>query len=313
MGKKVTTVLHQVVADFSNLSGHLGWKKTSLKVSIYNIILQVFLKFLVSSSEKVVVLEGMIKERLVEMVGFEDKIEVIPHGIYRQTEVPSQITARKSLNIKRNELVLLYFGYLTWYKGVDFLIKSLADVREIKGRKIRLIVAGGDSVTQKTKTHYRQFADSVYKLAKNCSQITITGFVPEKKIATYFSASDLVILPYRAMISSSGPLSFAAGFNKPCILSDQLEGYLKSPDFYDALQASGLEKKDLFFALSKEKLIEKIESVITPKKIASLLQFASLLNEKRDFRSLASKYAKVINHNPQELASFMPSVVSLTQ
>lgn len=311
--KRTTVVLHQVVDDFSLLAGHLGWKKSSVKIAIYNIILRVFLSLLAFSANNIVVLEGMIKNRLVKMIGFEEKINVIPHGIDKQMVITSKKSAREQLNIKNNEFILLYFGYLTWYKGVDFLIKALSLQKEIRGKKIRLIVAGGDSVTLKEKPHYRKFVDLVYSLAKRASHINITGFIPEAKIAKYFSAADLVVLPYRTMMSSSGPLSLAASFNKPFLLSSPLKGYFESVDFYESLKEAKLVRNDLLFALDKNKLVAKIESVMNLKKLTSLSRFASLLAQKRDFRALAPKYAQVIDHNHKELLSLNPAKAFLDQ
>ncbi len=312
MGKNTVLVLHQVLSDLSLLTGHLGWKKTSIKVSIYNKILQIFLFMLILPVNKVVVLEELLKKRLVSMVGFKEKIHVIPHGIDRGFKSPSKKIARNKLNIKEKEFVLLYFGYLTWYKGVDFLIKTLASQKgTIGGRKIRLIIAGGESVTQKTKIHYKKFVDYIYTLTNHSPEITITGFVPEQSIPLYFSAADLVVLPYRVFMSSSGPLSFAATFNKPFIISSSLKGYFESSDFINCLKESGLRKEDIMFALDKRKFIEKLKVTMEPKRLSSLSTFSQLLAKRRDFRFLAPAYAKLFYGKRQKLLAPIFTPVTL--
>lgn len=312
IGKDTVLVLHQVPSDLSLLTGHLGWEKTSIKVSIYNKIVQIFLFMLILSVNKVVVLEEMFKKRLVAMIGFKEKIHVIPHGIDRGINLPSRKLARSKLNIKTKEFVLLYFGYLTWYKGVDFLIQALASQKgTIGGKKIRLIVAGGESMTQKTKIHYRKFVDYIYALTNHSPQITITGFVPEQDIPQYFSAADLVVLPYRVFMSSSGPLSFAAAFNKPFIISSALEGYFESPDFSNCLKESGLRKEDIMFALKEKRFTEKLKFVMEPGRLSSLSTFSQLLAKRRDFRFLAPVYAKLFNNNRQKLLSPIFTPVTL--
>lgn len=312
--KNTVLVLHQVLSDLSLLTGHLGWKKTSIKVSIYNKIVQTFLFMLVLPVNQVVVLEEMFKKRLVAMVGFKEKIHVIPHGIDRRINLPFRKIARSKLNIKKNEFVLLYFGYLTWYKGVDFLIKTLASHKgTIGGRKIRLIVAGGESMTQKTKIHYHKFVDYIYALTNHSPQITITGFVPEQDIPQYFSAADLSVLPYRVFMSSSGPLSFAAAFNKPFIISSALEGYFESADFINCLKESGLRKEDIMFDLNEAKFIQKLKVVMEPGRLSSLSKFSQFLAKKRDFRFLAPAYAKLFNSNRQKLLSPIFTPVTLLQ
>lgn len=301
-GKSTILVLHQVLADLSLLTGHLGWKKTSIKVSIYNRLLQFFLFLLILPVKKVIVLEEMLKKRLVAMIGFEKKIVVIPHGIDKWLKLPSGKIARNKLNIQKNEFVLLYFGYLAWYKGVDFLIKAIAGHKgTIAGKKIRLIIAGGESVTQKTKIHYRKFIDYIDALTNHSTQITITGFVPEQDISRYFSAADLVVLPYRVFMSSSGPLSLTATFNKPFIISSALEGYFESQDFLNCLKESSLKKEDLMFDLNDAKFIQKLKVVMEPKRLSSLSMFSKLLAQKRGFNSLAPVYADLLNNNRQKI------------
>ena len=46
-----------------------------------------------------------------------------------------------------------------------------------------------------------------------------TPAIPESAIATYYSASDVSIYPYTTALSSSGPMSFAIGFEKPFLVS----------------------------------------------------------------------------------------------
>lgn len=301
-GKSTVLVLHQVLDNLSLLTGHLGWKKNSIKVSIYNKLLQFFLFLLILPVKKVVVLEEMLKKRLIAMIGFEKKIVVIPHGIDEWLNLPSGKIARSKINIQKNEFVLLYFGYLTWYKGVDFLIKTIAGQEGIiAGKKIRLIIAGGESVTQKTKIHYKEFVNSIYGLAKSSTQITITGFVPEQDISQYFSAADLVVLPYRVFMSSSGALSFTTAFNKPFIISSALEGYFESQDFLSCLKESGLKKENLMFDLNEAKFIQKLKVVIEPKRLSSLSMFSKLLAQKRGFSSLIPVYANLLNSSRQKI------------
>lgn len=296
LGKETSLVIHQVVSDLSVLTGHLGWEKHSIKTSIYNKLLQIFLFILMAPVKNIIVLEEIFKQRLASMIGLKNKIYVIPHGIDRELRLPKVKT-------NKNEFVLLYFGYLTWYKGVDFLIKTISEHQQINGKKIRLIIAGGESVTQKTKSHYRRFVEDIYALSDS-PNIEITGFVSEKQIPKFFAQADLVILPYRVFMSSSGPLSFASAFGKPFILSTPLKDYFKSSDFSDSLNEANLQEEDIIFDLEPKKLIEKIRFAMDQDKLSALSKFSALLAEKRDFYSLSSSYARILSDNPKP--SFSP-------
>ena len=117
------------------------------------------------------------------------------------------------------------FGYLSHYKGTDLLVKAFHKPLKINGKKVKLILAGGESPTQGQKYHYQHFYKNLYQSISDNENIIHTGFVPQEKIKHVFSSSDLVIFPYRAFMSASGPISLALSFNKPIIVSNQLENY----------------------------------------------------------------------------------------
>src|SRR3989344_2458461 len=192
--------------------------------------------------------------------------------------------ARKLLGIE-DEIIILYFGYLTWYKGVDFLIRTFIGKKRLNGKKIKLIIAGGPSFTQEKKPHYKKFITTIQNMMKKApSNVKFTGFVEEKDIPLYFSASDLVVLPYRAFISSSGPLSFALAFNKPFLLSEALGDILHSRDI--------------------EESIKKIRLSLERRQYKKLKELSTLLANKRSFKKLAASYDKVLTTEPVKTKRF---------
>lgn len=291
--KNITLVLHQVVSNLKDLTGHLGWKNKGIKIKLFNFGLKAFFWMLVFPSQKVIVLEEILKERLIRIVGMRQKIVFIPHGVDQSLPIISKEEARLKLGLKKHEPILLYFGYLTWYKGVDFLVKTFTKNEiKVKDRRIRLIIAGGESATQKTKPHYQKFVKKVYALVKKSKMIRITGFVEEKELPLYFAAADLIVLPYRIFMSSSGPLSLCLGFSKPFIMSYALKGYFSSPDFAASFSKTGLKKDDLLFAFQNQKLATKIKPAFKNK--TRLTNFSADLAKKRDFSILATSYVKAI-------------------
>lgn len=231
-------------------------------------------------SEKTIVLEEEFKNRLLKISSQIDKIIVIPHGVDTNLKIIDQKLAKKKLKIE-NKPTVLFFGYLTWYKGADLMIEIAK-----ANKKLNFFIAGGPSFTQKNKLHYQKYLKKFAILPKN---LKITGFVKERQIPLYFSASDLVILPYRSMISSSGPLSLAFSFEKPVIISNKLKPYLKSKDFNNNFQKTQLEEKNLFRNFEKNKKIS-----LNNKLIAQLIQFSKLMKVSRDYKKISKKYLNTL-------------------
>lgn len=296
IGKDITMVVHQVLFDLKKISGHIGLSKNNPKTTLLNIALKLFYKALTMPTRNIVVLEDEFKKRLELLIG-KGKINVIPHGVDFNIENKNLETTRikKELGIKKNDFVILYFGYLTWYKGVDFLIKALKNTHTLNGRRIKLVVAGGPSFTQEKKAHYQKFLNKVNAEAKKSKNTIITGFVNEKDITPIFKASDLVVLPYRTFMSSSGPLSLALSHEKPFILSKKLELFLKSNDVNNAMKNSGITTKDLLFDLDSKSLVLAIKNASTTKTHQKMIKFSKALGQERSFLKLAKSYNKIIS------------------
>lgn len=288
-GKNITLVMHQVLENIKELSGHIGISKANRKMAILNLSLRFFYKFLTLPAKKIIVLEEEFKDRLAKITN-SSKITVIPHGVDTNIKSVDRALEREKLGIKKDEFVILYFGYLTWYKGVDFLIKALKDITTINNRKIKLVIAGGESFTQKEKSHYKIFINMVKRLLNTNTNIIQTGFVDEVNITAVFESSDLVVLPYRTFMSSSGPLSLAISHKKPFILSRNLEGLLNSFDVKKAMLEVNLDKNAVLFDLNKKSLTKAIESALNNKTRQKMINFSRILNEARSFENIAKIY-----------------------
>ena len=283
-GKKIVLVLHQVVFDLNQLTGHIGFRKNSLKLRFFQAGLKLFYQLMCLPAEKIIVLEKEFKNKLDKLVNPE-KIAVIPHGVDDSLRLINKNSARKKLGILKNEKVILYFGYLAWYKGVD----KLLEIFNKEG--IKLIVAGGASFTQKKKPHYQQFLSRVGRLAEE-KNVQITGFLPEDKIGLYFCCADLVVLPYRTFMSSSGPLSLALSYKKPFIISRPMAKILETKDFQQSLKEAGLKKDDLVFSLTAGSLERKLK--VSKQKLLQMEIFSQLMRKKRSFKNLTDRYTSVL-------------------
>ena len=139
------------------------------------------------------------------------RYEYVPHPVYHGfgSAVPSR-EARRRLGIMADH-VLLFFGYVRKYKGLDVLLQALALLR---GRlEVALLVVG-------------EFYDDEQKYREMIRRLGLEGmvtvrsdYVPNDEVKYYFSASDAVVLPYTSA-TQSGIAQIAYNFDLPVIATD---------------------------------------------------------------------------------------------
>ena len=136
-----------------------------------------------------------------------------PHPLYDNFGHPLPKTeARSKLGLPQDEKILLFFGIIRKYKGLDLLLNAMADER-IKQRKIKLIVAGE---FYDRKEEY----EAIIKEKNLGTQLYLhTQFIPNSEVAHYFSAADCIVQPYRSA-TQSGITQVGFQFEKPMIVTN---------------------------------------------------------------------------------------------
>ena len=159
----------------------------------------------------------MREELIADFAVPPEKAVVIPFGINNtlpNTELtPEQ--ARQSLGLDPAHKVLLFFGRVTPYKGLDHLIAALAELAK-KDESYRLLVAGP---IKNCDDYWRQIQEAINRIGLRAKIIEHTGFIPDEKVEIYFKAADVVILPYTD-IFQSGVLSLGYSFGLPVVVAD---------------------------------------------------------------------------------------------
>lgn len=141
---------------------------------------------------------------------YDAKYKVIPHPVYDKFgNTVAKEEARAFLNLS-DEKLILFFGLIRNYKGLDTLLNAMP---VLKQKNIRLIVAG-EFYSDKEK-----YLDMIEKLNINDSVNLHDHFIPSSEVKYYFSACDAVILPYREA-TQSGIVQIAINFRKPMIATD---------------------------------------------------------------------------------------------
>lgn len=144
---------------------------------------------------------------------FTDKpAKVVVHPLYDNfgTAVPKE-EARTHLQLPANARLVLFFGFIRKYKGLDILLRSMHLLQE-RGSDIRLVVAGefyGD----------RKPYDDLISQYHLQNVILRTDFIPDEAVKYYLSATDFVIQPYRDA-TQSGVTPLAYHFEKPMLVTN---------------------------------------------------------------------------------------------
>jgi glycosyltransferase involved in cell wall biosynthesis len=144
--------------------------------------------------------------RLWEEVGLDpSRIRVIPHGAFDYlTRLPEEAPLPEELEGAEGP-VILFFGLLRPYKGIDTLLEAF---RRVEGAELWIV------------GNPRMEVEPLRRLAAEATGRVrfLTRFVDDAEIPAIFRRADLVALPYRDA-EHSGVLYAALAFGKPLVLS----------------------------------------------------------------------------------------------
>ena len=169
-------------------------------------------KYFVSSIDAFI---AMSKSVYDDLKSLNDKKPCLmsPHPIYDNfgTAV-SREEAVGSLGLDPSAKYLLFFGFIRDYKGLDILLKAIADER-IKNSDIKLIVAG----------EFYNNSETYFELEKQLGLegkiIWRTDFIADEQVKNYFCASDIIVQPYKTA-TQSGVTQIAYHFEKPMLVTN---------------------------------------------------------------------------------------------
>lgn len=120
--------------------------------------------------------------------------------------------ARMHLGLPADEKIILFFGFIRKYKGLDLLFEAMA-LPAIKNAGIRLLVAGEFYEEEKG------YQEQIDLLGIREQLYLRTDFIPDSEVKYYLSAADAVIQPYRNA-TQSGVTPLAYHFEKPMVVTN---------------------------------------------------------------------------------------------
>jgi glycosyltransferase involved in cell wall biosynthesis len=140
---------------------------------------------------------------------------VIPHGVEQRTS-PERTAARAALGIDPHRVVVLCFGFVAPYKGLETVLQAR---EQVCSEELLLVVAGGP--------HPRLAASGDPYAARLVARhqgpgTRFAGWVPEPDVPRWFAAADAALFAYPAPFSSSGALALAFAYGTPVLLSDPM-------------------------------------------------------------------------------------------
>jgi len=138
---------------------------------------------------------------------------LVNHPLYDNFgAIVSKTEARNHLALPIDKKIILFFGFIRHYKGLDLLIEAMADQR-VKDAEIVLLVAGEFYKDPKP------YLEQIKHLGLEKSIILKTQFIQDDQVRYYICASDLVVQPYRNA-TQSGVTPLAYHFEKPMLVTN---------------------------------------------------------------------------------------------
>lgn len=196
MGVKMVWTIH-------NITGH---KRNSEPVELF------FSKYLAKICDRLIVHCASAKQEVIKKYYIsESSVVVIQHGNYigQYENTIKHSDARNKLCIKDEDMVFLYFGQIRQYKGIPELLNAFRILHNNKVNNVKLLIVG-KSYDDKIKEQILNNRNDREKI------MPVIEFIPDKDIQLYMNAADIIVLPYKDILTS-GTTILAMSFGKPII------------------------------------------------------------------------------------------------
>src|SRR5262245_7658695 len=179
---------------------------------IYKSIYQTVDQIIVHSDEN--------KREMISNIHIDtNKISIIPHGSYDlffTYNTRTRKTLSHDLGIMDRKRVVLFFGIIKRYKGLEYLVEAFLEVKKILDDIVLLIVGKTYDGNNEDFEYYSRLFDDI---SDYDDIICVNTYIPFEEIGSYFLASDVVVLPY-VKTYTSGVLLAAYAAGKPVIVTD---------------------------------------------------------------------------------------------
>lgn len=198
VGKHFVLTAHDVV-PFDAKTSDLSW-----------------LRRLYHEADRIIVHAGGNRDAIVERFGIDgDRVRVVPMGPYLsfadRQRLPASL-AKQRLGLDPQVSVILFFGQIKKVKGLQHLIRAFREVLDQRP-DAHLVIVGPE-----WKESFDDCAALVHGLGLAGKVLVRIEYVPDEEVGLYYSAADVVALPYIECYQSA-VLYMAYSFAKPVVAS----------------------------------------------------------------------------------------------
>ncbi len=160
-----------------------------------------------------VALSNIVEDALKDFTNKKIYKSALPiYGGYNLNKNLDVSKQKVEFGFKEDDDILLFFGYVRKYKGLNVLIDAMPGIIK-KHPQVKLLIVG-------------EFYDSPDKYYEQINNLglkenvkVVQRFVPNEEVGKYYSVADMVVLPYLSA-TQSGVLNIAYGFGKPVIVTN---------------------------------------------------------------------------------------------
>lgn len=177
------------------------------------------IRYFVRSVDRFVAMSASVRDDCLSFLpaSRKDCVALTVHPLYDNFghAVPKD-EARKSLGLPQDATILLFFGFIRDYKGLDLLMKAYEKVQKAKNdvqRDLLLVVAG------EFYNNGEQYKTLERELQLEGQIAWHTDFIPDERVRYYFSAADLIVQPYKSA-TQSGVTQIAYHFERPMLVTN---------------------------------------------------------------------------------------------
>jgi len=172
----------------------------------------VFTKYFVKPVDAFITMSKNVLNDLQQFVKNKPS-QFIPHPLYDNFgEKISKEEARQKLGIGLDDNIILFFGFIRKYKGLDILLEAMKILKD-QNQQIKLLIAGEFYEDKKI------YEELMVKLGIKSQLILHTYFIADSEVKYYLCAADCVVQPYRNA-TQSGVTPLAYHFEKPMIVTN---------------------------------------------------------------------------------------------
>ncbi len=172
-----------------------------------------FTRYFLKRCDAFITMSEKVMNDLRKFVPKDKPAKLVHHPLYDNFGgIISKTEARQKLGIGSQQSVVLFFGFIRRYKGLDILLDAMKILKP-KMPNLQLLVAGEFYEDEKP------YMEQIDKLGITDNVILRTTFIPDSEVKYYLCAADAVIQPYRNA-TQSGVTPLAYYFEKPMIVTN---------------------------------------------------------------------------------------------